>query len=203
MKNKSQTAVINSVSCRIFIIWRFVRFSPYIFNLRSLLKIYVEWHTKGQVYKNTKKKLTIFITTVCVLFFIKLKQAVSNVFSSHAFSLVIFVYSMHDDLILLLRPESSRVLLSCANDNFCHLNLPGISKLRYERKNEKRCGRSSRIGRCRANGPLNNHLLAAFIILPLTLLLKPPAYSLVTYARLLAMTSSLNFWIWSRRIPWR
>ena len=170
-----------------------MRFSTYIFNLRSLLKIYVEWHTKRQVYKNTKKKLTIFITTVCVLFFIKLKQAVSNVFSSHAFSLVIFVYSMHDDLILLLRPESSRVLLSCANGNFGHLNLPGISKLRYERKNEKRCGRSSRIGRCRANGPLNNLLLAAFMILPLTLLLKPPAYSLVTYARLLAMTSSLNF----------
>ena len=139
------------------------------------------------------RKKSLFITTVCVLFFIKLKQAVSNVFSSHTFSLVIFVYSMHDDLILLLRPESSRVLLSCANGKFCHLNLPGISKLRYERKNEKRCGRSSRIGRCRANGPLNNHLLAAFIILPLTLLLKPPAYSLVTYARLLAMTSSLNF----------
>ena len=195
--------MINSVSFRIFIIWRFVRFSTYIFNLRSLLKIYVEWHTKRQVYKNTKKKLTIFITTVCVLFFIKLKLAVSNVFSSHAFSLVIFVYSMHDDLILLLRPESSRVLVSCANEKLCHLNLPGISKLRYERKNEKRCGRSSRIGRCRANGPLNNLLLAAFIILPLTLLLKPPAYSLVTYARLLAMTSSLNFWIWSRRIPWR
>ena len=135
----------------------------------------------------------MFITTVCDLFFIKLKQAVSNVFSSHAFSLVIFVYSMHDDLILLLRPESSRVLLSCANENFCHLNLPGISKLRYERKNEKRCGRSSRIGRHRANGLWNYHLLAAFIILPLTLLLKPPAYSLVTYAPLLAMTSSLNF----------
>ena len=142
--------------------------------------MYVEWHTKRQIYKNTKKKLTMFITTVCVLFFIKLKQAVSNVFSSHAFSLP-------------NRPESSRVLLSCANENFGHLNLPGISKLRCERKNEKRCGRSSRIGRCRANGPLNNHLLAAFIILPLTLLLKPPAYSLVTYARLLAMTSSLNF----------
>ena len=100
---------------------------------------------------------------------------------------------LHDDVILPLRPESSRVFFSCANENFCHPNFAGISKLRYERKNEKRCGRSSRIGRCRANGPLNNHLLAAFIILPLTLLLKPPAYSLVTYARLLAMTSSLNF----------
>ena len=43
----------------------------------------------------------------------------------------------------------------------------------------------------------------ACIKLPLTLLLKPPAYSWVTFALLLVMTSSQNFWTWSRRIPWR
>ena len=52
---------------------------------------------------------------------------------------------LHDDVILPLRPESSRVFFSCANENFCHPNFAGISKLRYERKNEKRCGRSSRM----------------------------------------------------------
>ena len=41
---------------------------------------------------------------------------------------------LQDDAILLLRPESSRVLLSCANENFCLLTLAGISK-RHERKN--------------------------------------------------------------------
>ena len=52
---------------------------------------------------------------------------------------------LHDDVILPLRPESSRVFFFCANENFCHPNFAGISKLRYERKNEKPCGRSSRM----------------------------------------------------------
>ena len=38
---------------------------------------------------------------------------------------------------LLLRPASFRVFLSCANYGFCHLNLAGITKFKYEKKNEK------------------------------------------------------------------
>ena len=52
--------------------------------------------------------------------------------------------NLHDDVILLQRPESFRVLLSCANYGFCHLNLAGIRKFEYERKNEKDSGRSSK-----------------------------------------------------------
>ena len=51
----------------------------------------------------------------------------------------------HDDIILLLRPESFRVLLSCANQGFCYLNLTGITKFKYERKNEKDSGLSSKM----------------------------------------------------------
>ena len=46
---------------------------------------------------------------------------------------------------LILRPESSRVFLSCANYGFCHLNLAGITKFKYEKKNEKDSGRSSKM----------------------------------------------------------
>ena len=52
---------------------------------------------------------------------------------------------LHDDVILLLRPESFRTLLSCANQGFCYRNLTGITKLKYERKNEKDSGRSSKM----------------------------------------------------------
>ena len=52
---------------------------------------------------------------------------------------------LYDDIILLLRPESFRVLLSCANYGFCYSNLTGIRKFKYERKNEKDSGRSSKI----------------------------------------------------------
>ena len=52
---------------------------------------------------------------------------------------------MRDDVILLLRSESFRVLLSCANEGFCYLNLAGITKFEYERKNKKDSGRSSKI----------------------------------------------------------
>ena len=48
-------------------------------------------------------------------------------------------------LILLLRPESSRVFLSCANYGFCHLNLAGIIKFKYEKNNEKDSGPSSKM----------------------------------------------------------
>ena len=51
----------------------------------------------------------------------------------------------HDDVILLLRPESFRVLLSCANCGFCYLNLNGITKFKYERKNKKDSGRTSKM----------------------------------------------------------
>ena len=50
---------------------------------------------------------------------------------------------LHDDVILLPRPESFRTLLSCTNWGFCYRNLPGITKLKYERKNEKDSGRNS------------------------------------------------------------
>ena len=52
---------------------------------------------------------------------------------------------LHYDIILLLRPESFRVLLSCASQGFCYLNLTGITKFKYERKNEKDSGRSSKM----------------------------------------------------------
>ena len=47
------------------------------------------------------------------------------------------------DVILVLRPESFKVLLSCANQGFCYLNLSGITRFNYERNNEKDFGRSS------------------------------------------------------------
>ena len=43
------------------------------------------------------------------------------------------------------RPESYRVFLSCANYGFCHLNLAGITKFKYEKKNGKDSGRSSKM----------------------------------------------------------
>ena len=46
---------------------------------------------------------------------------------------------------LLLRPESFRVFLSCANYGFYHLNLAGITKFKCEKKNEKDSGRSSKM----------------------------------------------------------
>ena len=49
---------------------------------------------------------------------------------------------LHDDVILLLLPESFRVLLSYANYSFCYLT--GISKFKYERKNEMNSGPSSK-----------------------------------------------------------
>ena len=52
---------------------------------------------------------------------------------------------MYDGIILLLRPESFRVLFSCANEGFCYSNLTGITKFKYERKNEKDSGRSSKM----------------------------------------------------------
>ena len=52
---------------------------------------------------------------------------------------------LHYDISLLLRPESFRVLLSCANEGFCYSNLTGITKFKYERRNKKGSGRSSKI----------------------------------------------------------
>ena len=37
---------------------------------------------------------------------------------------------LHDDVILLLIPESFRVLLSCTNYAFCYFNLAGITKFK-------------------------------------------------------------------------
>ena len=47
---------------------------------------------------------------------------------------------LHDGVILLLLPESFRVLRSCANQDFCYLNFIGITKFTYERKNENGSG---------------------------------------------------------------
>ena len=47
------------------------------------------------------------------------------------------------------RPESFRVFLSCANYGFCHLNLAGITKFKYEKKNEKGSGRSKMTPSCK------------------------------------------------------
>ena len=44
---------------------------------------------------------------------------------------------LHEDVILLLWPQSFRVLLSCAIWDFCYSNLAGITKFKYERKNEE------------------------------------------------------------------
>lgn len=37
---------------------------------------------------------------------------------------------LHNDVILLLRPESFRALVSCANKGFCCLNLTGSTKFK-------------------------------------------------------------------------
>ena len=51
----------------------------------------------------------------------------------------------HDDVILLLLPESFRALLSYANYSFRYINPTGIiSKFKYERKNEMNSGPSSK-----------------------------------------------------------
>ena len=52
---------------------------------------------------------------------------------------------LHYEVILLPRPESFRTLRSCANQGFCYRNLTGITKLKYERKNEKDSGRNSKM----------------------------------------------------------
>ena len=44
---------------------------------------------------------------------------------------------LHDGvilLLLLLLPESFRVLLSCANKGFCYLNLAGTTKLNMKER---------------------------------------------------------------------
>ena len=52
---------------------------------------------------------------------------------------------LHDGVILLLQPESFRVLLSCANEGFCYLILAGITKFKNERKNVRDSGPSSKM----------------------------------------------------------
>ena len=43
----------------------------------------------------------------------------------------------HYDIILLLRPESFRDLLSCVNEGFCYLNLTGITNLNMKGKTKR------------------------------------------------------------------
>ena len=51
---------------------------------------------------------------------------------------------LHDGVILLLRPESFSMMLSCANWRFCYLNHPAIIKFKYKSKNEMNSGLSSK-----------------------------------------------------------
>ena len=44
---------------------------------------------------------------------------------------------LHDDVILFLRPESFRVLLSCTNKGFCCLNLTGSTKFKILKTTRK------------------------------------------------------------------
>ena len=52
---------------------------------------------------------------------------------------------MRDDVILLLQPEPFKVLLSCVNKGFSFVNSAGITKFKYERRNGKDSGRSSKM----------------------------------------------------------
>ena len=52
---------------------------------------------------------------------------------------------LHDDIMLLPRPESFRMLFSCANQGFSYLNLAGITEFKYKRTNEKDSGHSSQM----------------------------------------------------------
>ena len=61
------------------------------------------------------------------------------------FILSVAIGQLHDDVILLLQPESFRVLLSFANKGFCYLILAGITKFKYERKIVMDSGRSSKM----------------------------------------------------------
>ena len=58
---------------------------------------------------------------------------------------MILIGHFHDDDTLLLRPEKTRGLLSCANQGSCYSNLAEVTKFEYERKNEKESGRSSKM----------------------------------------------------------
>lgn len=53
---------------------------------------------------------------------------------------------LHDgDILLLLLPESFRVLFSCAKCGSCYSNLTGITKVKYERINEMDSGHSNKM----------------------------------------------------------
>ena len=67
----------------------------------------------------------------------------NNIWKAYKLALVGQIGHMHDDVILLLLPESFRVLLCYANYGFCYLNLTGISKFKYERIKERNSGASS------------------------------------------------------------
>ena len=51
---------------------------------------------------------------------------------------------LHDDVILLLRPEFFRVLLSCANWDFCFLSSLRLPNLKWKEK-QKDAGRGSKM----------------------------------------------------------
>ena len=77
-------------------------------------------------------------------------------FSFHIFSTI---GHLHNGVILLLRPESFRFFLSCANYHLCYFNLAGITKFKCEWKNEENSGHSSKMTPlCRTliTGHLNN-----------------------------------------------
>ena len=52
---------------------------------------------------------------------------------------------LRDDIIYYYDQNPSGFSFFCANYGFCHLNLAGITKFKYEKKNEKDSGRSSKM----------------------------------------------------------
>ena len=88
----------------------------------------------------------------CSLFLLDVTKLDSSRFcSTNSYAYLAFNRHLHDDVILLILPEYFRVSLSCANQGFCYLNLNGINKFKYQRKNEMNSGLSSK-RRHRDNG---------------------------------------------------
>ena len=118
----------------------------------SILFVFVQWRHNSHFYPRISNLATmemcettfILLTPLCTL------RANAHLLIRLYFLRNILLFSqighLHDDVILLPRPESFRFLLnSCANQGFCYLNLAGFLKFKYERKSEKHSGRSSKM----------------------------------------------------------
>ena len=108
------------------------------FALDLILKMWVFLEIENGLFQRFQALRVIFI------YFISIFREDPNWLSPIYTSITNRPY-LHDDVILLsLLPESFRVLLSYANYGFCYLTLTGISKFKYERKNEMNSGPSSK-----------------------------------------------------------